>query len=598
MPSQDLKSQQDLTHSPERSRRLVVLLCLIFLLAFFVRTLTWQDNRREALRMQSSVTSSYKDYARPLARGDFKVFASDTTHFGHPPGYPIVLAAIFKTIGESDTAIQFIQITLDSFAVIVLILIAAELTPFNVAVLAGLLSAVSPQFAYFSVLLLPDSLAVLPILVAIYSIVRATKTSNVYLFLFAGALIGVSCWLRANALLLAPFLACLLPLIVQKKLRLSAPGAILVGTALVIAPVTIKNAIVFHRFVPLSLGAGQTLLEGIADYDKAGRFNIPSTDLGIQRQEAEWSGKPEYAILLFGADGIDRERMRLARGFRIIWSDPIWFAGVIARRAINSCRLDPVPRLEVESPASYQSLNLAPVWRTNAMDLPIHGVFAKGVQLTTEDESLRLKTSGDDYEDQFVSEAIRIQPHYDYVIQLPVKLEQGRVILKVIEADGPRALASRVIDINENFSASAQPTNHVSIPFVSSGRNQVRFTISHNAANSTEMVVGQVALFQVGPTSFEWLRYLRLPIRLVQLAFKTSIMTPLVLIGLGLLVLRRQWKTVSILLAVPAYYLLVQSVLHTERRYVYVIHFFFLILASVTLVWLYGGLRGLVMRVK
>jgi len=603
MPSQDLNSRQDLTtHSPECNRGVLVLLCLIlFILAFAVRTLTWQDNRRDAWRVQTGVTASYKDYARQLARGDFKVFASDTIHIGHPPGYPIVLATVFKTIGESDTAIQFIQIVIDSFAIVVLFLIAAELMPLNVAILAGLLASLSPQFAYFSVLLLPDSLVILPILLAVYLIVRAVKTSNLYLFLFAGALIGISCWFRANAFLLPLLLASLIPILVQKKRRLLAAGAIVIGAALVIAPVTIKNAIVFHRFIPLSLGAGQTLLEGIADFDESGRFDIPNTDRGIMTQEAQWSGKPEYATVLFGQDGFDRERMRLARGSSVIRSNPVWFAGVIARRAVASLRLDPVPRLHADSPVSYNAANLEPgivVWRTNATDLPVNGVFSKSAQLTKEDQLLRIRTFGNNYEDQFVSEPIGVQPHYDHVMQLPVKLEEGRVLLKVIEADGTRELASVGIDVSEVVSARTQPTNFVSIPFVSSGSNQVQFAISHNAANSTELLVGPVALFQVGPTGFEWLRYVRLPIRYIQSAFKTSIMTPLVLIGLGLLVLRRQWKTAGILLAVPAYYLLVQSALHTERRYVYVIHFFFLILASVTLVWLYGMLRGFVMRYK
>jgi predicted membrane-bound mannosyltransferase len=72
-----------------------------------------------------------------------------------------------------------------------------------------MLVALSPQLAYNSLLLLPDSLAVLPILLAIYFIVRARKQSLVIYIIAAGGLIGLSCWLRANALLLAPFLSVL-----------------------------------------------------------------------------------------------------------------------------------------------------------------------------------------------------------------------------------------------------------------------------------------------------------------------------------------------------------------------------------------------------
>jgi len=78
----------------------------------------------------------------------------------------------------------------------------------------------------------------------------------------------LSCWLRANALLLPLFLSALAVLIVPTGRRLSAALTIVASAVLVIAPVTIKNAVVFHRFIPLSLGTGQTLLEGIADYDE------------------------------------------------------------------------------------------------------------------------------------------------------------------------------------------------------------------------------------------------------------------------------------------------------------------------------------------
>src|ERR1700754_441158 len=325
----------------------------LVLLALGVRFLTWQDNRRDIGKVQTSVTEGYKDSARQLANGDFKLFASDINHMGHPPGYPILLAAIFKTVGESDTAIQFVQILLDTVSVVLVFLIALKLLPFAAATICGVLAAISPQFAYFSVVLLPDSLVVPPILLAIWFLIPIRKEPRLARFAIAGALIGLSCWFRANALFLPVFLALLTPLFVARGKRLPAAAALIAGALLMIAPVTIKNAIVFRSFIPLSLGAGQTFLEGIADYDEANRFNIPNTDLGLMRQEAEWYGNPEYAGLLFGRDGIARDRMRIERGLAVVRSHPFWFAGVVARRGVASTRLDPVPVLNPESPVSY-----------------------------------------------------------------------------------------------------------------------------------------------------------------------------------------------------------------------------------------------------
>src|SRR5678815_1295243 len=145
-------------HPPSIDRRQLVTICLaLFLCAFAIRTLTWQDNRLDAWKVQTSVTHRYKESARQLAKGEIKTFLTDVPRLGHPPGYPIVLASIYKTVGESDTALQFLQITVDSGAVVVLFLISVESFSLSVSLVAGFFAALSPQFAYFSVLLLPDS---------------------------------------------------------------------------------------------------------------------------------------------------------------------------------------------------------------------------------------------------------------------------------------------------------------------------------------------------------------------------------------------------------------------------------------------------------
>jgi hypothetical protein len=263
----------------------------------------------------------------------------------------------------------------------------------------------------------------------------------------AGALIGLSCWLRANALLLPLFGAVAAAWVSKSSKRLSAALAVISGAIFIIAPITIKNAVVFHRFVPVSLGAGQTLLEGIADYDTS--LGVPQTDMEIIQQEAQIHGRPEYAEGLFNVDGIERDRSRTARALGIISSRPLWFGSVVARRAVGSMRLDPVPVLSPEPP------------------------------------------------------------------------------------------------------------------------------LSHSNAGSEKLIWG--------------LNYIRQPIRVMQRFFTTALFIPFVLIGIALAVYLRKKKELVLLLVVPIYYLTVQSLLHTERRYVYVIHFFFTVFASLALCWL-GGL--------
>ncbi len=423
-------------------RQRIVVISLIFLTAFGIRLLVWNNKRAEAGQVQTRVTQNYKHLAGLIKTNglgslfDASSTTSDPDLLGHPPGYSLLLTVVYRIFGESDSAIQRVQIFCDSLCAVIILLVAAELLTFDVGTIAGFLAAVSPQFSWNSILLLPDTLAALPILIAVYLLARAWKRPSWLPLFVAGACIGVSCWLRANGLLLAPFLTLLLLFIFPRGLgirRVKLALALLAGFLLILAPLTIRNAVVFGHFIPVSLGAGQTLLEGIGDYDEAARFGVPNTDLGIMQQEAEAHHRPDYAATLFGPDAIQRDRERLRRGFAIIRAHPFWFLSVVVRRAADMWRLERVPLIS-----------------------------------------------------------------------------------------------------NQRLSAG-------------------------------------------------WTRYPNAIVRAVQRLFITAVMLPLVLAGLLILIWRRQFAVLAILVAVPFYYSCTQSILHTEYRYVLTLHYFLFVIAAVAI---------------
>ena len=568
------------------SRRRLLLSCLaLFVLAFAVRTLTWQDNRLDAWKVQTSVTHRYKESARQLVNGQFKTFLTDVPRLGHPPGYPIVLATVYLTVGESDTALQFLQITVDSASVVLLFLISLELFSLSVSLLAGVLAALSPQFAYFSVLLLPDSLVVLPILLALYLIVKSRQRFNWWRLLIAGVFIGVSCWLRANALFLPVFVGVAAALTTSKGKRVSAAVAVLAGAVIAIAPITIKNAIVFHAFIPLSLGSGQTLLEGLADYDPKGTLNIPNTDLGLTRQEADWYGRPDYADGLFNVDGIERDRMRVRRGLTTIAQHPFWFAGVMGKRALASTRLDPVPPLRAQSPLSHpvDVTTLKPIWSEEKTAV---WPTASIVWVTHNQSATRGFYSGYaqlriEGANQPQTKTIPVSSFHDFVFEVPIQVLEGRIELKVIS--GGKVLGSTIVETDDQ--SGYQQGINVELPFVSGNNSELQLAIANSASAQSKLTFDRVRLFDVGPSSLTWLRFVRAPLRFMQTVFKTAWTIPVLILGIGILIQRKQLPSLILLFAVPAYYLIVQSALHTERRYVYVIHFFFLVIVSVALCW-------------
>ncbi len=205
-----------------RNRRVLISCGVIFLVAMGCRLFSWQDNRFEARKVQTAVTEGYKHTGRLLQQGGVSAFfsrnspLSDPNHLGHPPGYSILIAAVFGVFGESDASLQIIQILTDAASAVVIFLIAFLLLNSTIGTIAGLLVALAPQFTYNSVMLLPDSLSVLPLLLAVYFLARAYRRPDILTFVITGALVGLSCWLRANALLLAPFMAAAIPLFLSE----------------------------------------------------------------------------------------------------------------------------------------------------------------------------------------------------------------------------------------------------------------------------------------------------------------------------------------------------------------------------------------------
>src|SRR5215831_13426584 len=388
MKSVDTTSVRTAPHkkAPRPSRAIAC--AFIFLLAFAVRALTWHDTRLEVGKVQTAVVADYQRVARLLREGGVRSFFSqasplaDLNNLGHPPGHSLLIAAVYS-LKPSDVAVQLVQIALDAFSAVLIFLVVAELLPLSTGLFAGLLAAFSPQLAWNSVLLLPDAISVLPILLALFLLARARRNPRIFTFVIAGGLIGISCWLRANVMLLTLFCAAAVFLVINSRRGPAWRFALTViwGTVLIVLPLTIRNAIVFHRFIPLSLGAGQTFLEGIADYDQQGRLGVPDTDIGIMKQEAEIYGRPDYYGTLFNPDGVERERARLSRGWCVVRAHPFWFAGVMAQRASSMLRLER-SRLVSTQPAITHSLSnieeSSPMATITAQQIVSEGVAMPG----------------------------------------------------------------------------------------------------------------------------------------------------------------------------------------------------------------------------
>jgi 4-amino-4-deoxy-L-arabinose transferase-like glycosyltransferase len=342
----NLDHTEQVTRSLPRAVLYQHLLALLFIvaLAFAVRSLTANFLRAhfdDPGWFPSGIYGAFDRQAQNWLDGRASIFwiddPSHTEAAVYPPGYPLWLAFIYTLTGNrSPAAVQNVQWLLDSFSV--LLVVGAGVTAFGwrTGLWAGGIAAVWPLLALSGATPLADAPTAWIVLGAAWMLLLAAKRRSVGWALGAGALVGASCWLRANAMLLVFFWAFALLLLVQAnwRRRVLLSTSVTLAAMLVIAPIVVRNMIAFHAFVPTGLGAGTNLLEGIGETERGAKeFGAAPNDRDLVEQErAALNVPPGAPFDLYYPDGIRRDRERTSKALSIIARHPFWYAGTVAYR--------------------------------------------------------------------------------------------------------------------------------------------------------------------------------------------------------------------------------------------------------------------------
>ncbi len=253
---------------------------------------------------------------------------TNTSLLIHSPGYGLYLAAIYTLLGKDYFTVQFVQNLLNSLGAVFIFLIAGRLLSWPVGIVAGVIVGVWHHFAFYSNVILPDASCVLPTLAAVYllAVTERGKGRSWWAYALAGLLCGLSVWIRPNTLMLGVFIAIVLPLIsIRRRETAKRSWLIAVISLVVVAPITIRNYILYHEFIPVSINTGIVMWEGIADIGGE-HFGAVKTDPGVAAQEAIIYDNPSYGEMWSYPDGIQRDRDRLKKSLNIIVHNPFWFA--------------------------------------------------------------------------------------------------------------------------------------------------------------------------------------------------------------------------------------------------------------------------------
>lgn len=241
----------------EALRRTHLVLWAILAAALLLRLAHWWAVRDQPFFAWLVMDSQeYDRWAREITAGDWR----GSEVFFQAPLYPYLLAILYSLFGRSLDAVYLVQIAFAVAGCWALYRAGREMGGERVGLAAAGLAAVYGPFLFYDVQLLKESLAVSVTCFLLWALAAARARPGwpgSRRWLAAGALLGILPLLRENALLVLPFL---LPLAWTREGGRAGfgrnAGALLLGTALALAPVVLRNGLVGGDFLPTTFQGG------------------------------------------------------------------------------------------------------------------------------------------------------------------------------------------------------------------------------------------------------------------------------------------------------------------------------------------------------
>lgn len=255
----------------------------------------------------------------------------------YPPGFPLFVAAVYTLSGErSAYAVLWIEWLLDA-VFLPLLLIGVTFTAFgwSAAKFAGIFGAISPVMAFYGVTPTTEGPTTWLILAASWILLAALRRERWHLALAAGIVLGTACWLRVNPVLLVVPWAGAIVLFAQASaaVRLKLALALALGTIIVVAPITIRNFVVYNEIVVTGLNVGTNLWEGLGETELGRENGFKYGDNLMIETERQKLGLPaDLSMTTTWPDGIRRDRERARESLAFIAEHPAWYAGVMLTR--------------------------------------------------------------------------------------------------------------------------------------------------------------------------------------------------------------------------------------------------------------------------
>ena len=203
------------------------------------------------------------DWTPPPGQGDPQV---PTTPYLRPPGYPHFLALIYALTGPSYLTPRIAQLLLGLANVVLAYALARRSFGLGVGIVAALLVSTYWILIYCEGQFQEPTLLIALLLAALCLLAGCVERAGLGRVFATGVLLGLAALVRPNALLLVPAAALWVWWVVRSsrngRRAAGAAVALAVGSALAIAPATIRNYRVALDFVLISANSGVNLFIG------------------------------------------------------------------------------------------------------------------------------------------------------------------------------------------------------------------------------------------------------------------------------------------------------------------------------------------------